>query len=180
MRLNILNGRSERYAHCLEQVKSQAINAVLWDSVYLGGRSTVKETINASHKQIVRYAQLAEWEYVQIAEDDIVFTKPYSCDYYMSKMPEDFDIYLGMVYLGDIDENSVVKDFTGLTLYTVHRRFYDTFLSVPDDDHLDRLLSGLGVYKVCQPFVCKQLNGFSSNTGKMENYDELLKSREFL
>lgn len=177
MRLNIINGRAERYHHCLEQVKSQGINAVFWEGVCV---PSIKQSINLAHKEIVRYAQIAEWEYVQIAEDDIEFTKPYSCDYYMSKMPEDFDIYLGMVYLGDIDERGVVKEFTGLTLYTVHRRFYETFLSTPDDDHLDRLLGGLGVYKVCQPFVCKQLNGFSSNTGKMENYDELLKSREFL
>lgn len=177
MRLNIINGRSERYDHVISQIKSQAINGVIWEGII---KPSVKESINLAHKEIVKYAQLAEWEHVAIAEDDIVFTKPYSYDYFINKMPDNFDMYLGMVYLGEPNESGIVKDFTGMTLYIVARKFYETFLSVPDDDHIDRLLGGLGIYKVCQPFVCKQLNGYSSNTGKMENYDELLKNRTFL
>lgn len=160
----------------IEQVKSQGITAVIWEGIR---KPSVKESINLAHKEIVKYARLAEWESVTIGEDDIVFTKPYSWDYYVVHEPKDYDLYLGMIYLGDIIDGQV-KDFTGLTLYTVAQRFYDTFLDTPDDDHIDRLLANLGTYKVCDPFVVKQLNGWSSNTGKMENYDELLRNRTFL
>jgi hypothetical protein len=164
----------------MEQMKSQGLGESdyeLWDGVFL---PSIKASINAAHKQIVRYAQLAEWEEVCIVEDDLIFTSPNSWRYFLDHKPTDYDIYLSMIYLGEIDENNIVKDFTGLTLYVVHSRFYDTFLSVPDDDHLDRLLGGLGRYVVCNPFVAKQSDGFSSNTGKWENYEDLLKSRRFL
>lgn len=149
----------------------------LWDGIYL---PSIKASINAAHKQIVRYAQLAGWDEVCIAEDDLIFSSPNSWEYFLEHKPKDFDLYLSMVYLGTPDENNEVKDFTGLTMYIVKSKFYEKFLSVPDDDHLDRLLAGLGKYVVCQPFVAKQSNGFSSNTGKEENYDELLRNRTFL
>lgn len=182
MRLNIINGRSERRENLLKELKSQGITDYeLWDGVYLGARATVKATINASHKQIVRYAKMAEWDSVIIAEDDITFTNKDSWNYFLINEPDVYDIYLGMIYLGSINDNNIVKEFTGLTLYSIKSSFYEKFLSVPDEDHIDRLISDVGgVFKVCRPFVCKQLNGFSSNTGKDENYDDLLKNREFL
>lgn len=163
----------------LEQLQNQKIDDYeLWQGVFL---PSIKASINAAHKQIVRYAQLAEWSEVAIAEDDLIFTSPNSWRYYIDKMPLDFSIYLSMVYLGEIYDGDKVRNWTGLTLYTVHHSFYETFLSVPDDDHLDILLSQTdGVFVVCNPFVAKQSNGFSSNTGKDENYDDLLRNRIFL
>lgn len=176
-RLNIIHGnrRAERLPLLLEQLQTQKnLEYEIWDGVYL---QSIKAGINAAHKQIVEYAKVAEWEMVAIAEDDIIFTNENSYKYFIENIPKDFDIYLSMVYTGDNDENNVVKKFTGLTMYIVHSRFYDTFLSVDSTEHIDVELGGLGKFVVCDKFVAIQRNGFSSNTGKNEVYDSLLNGR---
>jgi hypothetical protein len=144
-----------------------------WDGVYL---PSIRASINAAHKQIVEFARLAEYPEVCIAEDDIVGTHPNSWNYFLSQKPKEYDMYLSMVYLGDIIDGRV-ESFTGMTLYSVSRKFYDKFLSVDPNEHIDRALAGLGDYHVCHPFTFIQRNGFSSNTGKMEEYDQLLNGR---
>lgn len=177
MRLNIIKGnRTERHERLDREIREQGIVHAFWDGIYL---PSVKASINAAHKQIVQYAKIAEWERVAVAEDDIRFSAPGAWKFYLDQMPPDFDIYLGMIYLGTPDDCGVVDHFTGFTLYTVHQRFYDTFLSVPDDDHIDRLMGGLGKFVVCRPFVCYQYDGHSSNTGKYEEYGQLTKNRQF-
>jgi hypothetical protein len=178
MKLHIIHGnrRAERLPLLLEQLQSQNItNYELWDGIYL---PSIKAGINAAHKQIVEYAKIAEWPYVIIAEDDIVFSGKGSYDYFLDRMPEDFDLYLSMVYTGDPDENNIVRKFTGMTLYIVNERFYDVFLSVNPEEHIDVALTGLGKYVLCDKFVAYQRNGFSSNTGRSEVYDSLLAGRE--
>ncbi len=178
MRLNVINARGDRRDNLLKELKSQNITDYeLWDGVFI---PSIKASINAAHKQIVEYAKLAEWEEVCIAEDDLKATHPNSWNYFLQNKPADYDLYLSMIYLGQPDENNIVKDFTGLTLYCIHSRFYDKFLSVdPNEhiDHLDRALRGLGKFVVCNPFTFIQYNGRSSNTGKHEEYDSLLIGR---
>lgn len=178
MRLNIVVGnRSERIPRLMTELSTQGIlDYEFWPGVFV---PSIKRSINLAHKQIVYYAKIAEWDEVVIAEDDIKFTHPDSWKYFLKNKPEDYDLYLSMVYLGWPDENGIVKDFTGLTLYMVHSRFYENFLSVSEDEHLDRALSQAGgKFVVCNPFVAIQYNGHSSNTGKMENYDNLLAGRK--
>jgi hypothetical protein len=176
-KLNIIRGnRTERHERLGREIATQGILVELWDGIYL---PSVKASINAAHKQIVQYAKIAEWEQVMIAEDDIRFSAPRAWDYYLYNMPKDFDLYLGGVFLGE-PEAGIVKDFTGMTLYTVHQRYYDTFLAVPDDEHIDRALSAAGgLFRVCEPFVCFQYDGHSTNTGKWESYESLIKNRRF-
>lgn len=178
MKLNIIKGnRTERHDRLTREVRAQGVESIrYWDGIYM---PSVKASINAAHKQIIRYAKLAEWDRVAVAEDDIRFSAPGAWQYYLEQMPSDFDIYLGMVYLGEPDHNGLVESFTGMTLYTVHQRFYDKFISVPDHDHIDRLMSGLGRFVVCSPFVCDQYDGHSSNTGKYEEYGPLTRNRQF-
>lgn len=176
MRLNIINGRVERRNDLLKELQRLNITDYeLWDGIFL---PSVKESINAAHKQIVEYAKLAQWEEVLIAEDDFIGTHPNSFNYFIENKPKDYDLYLAQVYLGDIGRNNKVKKFTGLTMYFVHSKFYDTFLSVDPKEHIDVALSGLGDYHVCNPFAFIQRNGFSSNTGKEEKYDQLLQNRQ--
>lgn len=159
-----------------EELKSQELSDFeFWDGIYL---PSVKKSINLAHKQIVEYAAIAGFNEVCIAEDDVKFTHPNSWNYFLENKPKYFDIYLSMVYLGQPDANGIVKDFTGLTLYIVAKRFYETFLSTPEDEHLDVALAGLGTFVVCDPFIAIQYNGWSSNTGKLEEYDTLLKDRK--
>lgn len=178
-RLNVICGqRSERLPVLKNELEQQGItNYQFWDGVYL---PSIKASINAAHKQIVKYAQLAEFGRVVICEDDIKFTAPGAYKFFLNQIPEDYDLFLGSVFLGEPDNNGVVKDFTGMTLYAVNARYYSKFLSVPDDEHIDRALSAVGgKFVVCNPFVAWQHEGFSTNTGKMETYDQLAQNRTF-
>lgn len=177
--MNIICGNHvDRHPILMRELQSQGITGYeLWQGVYLP--HSVKASINAAHKQIVEYAMLKKWENVCIAEDDLKFSSPNSWKYFLENIPQDFDMYLSMVYMGELDNDNCVKDFTGMTLYIVNKRFYETFLSVPDEEHIDRALGGLGKFVVCNPFAALQYNGVSSNTGKYEEYDELLRNRKF-
>ncbi len=177
-RLNIITDyRADRAAGLKEQIQLLNItNYKFWDAVKL---PSVKASINAAHKQIVRYAKIAEFGEVMIAEDDFRATHPDSFRYFLSQKPPQYDLYLSQVYLGDIDERGRVKGFTGLTLYFVSARYYDRFLSSDPTEHLDIALNNVGGdFHVCQPFPFIQANGWSSNTGKHENYDSLLANRK--
>lgn len=176
--MNIIVGNlSERLPNLKKELDEQGITDYdFWPGIFL---PSIKASINAAHKQIVEYAKLAEWEEVCIAEDDLKFSSKGAWDYFLKQKPNDFDLYLGGIFLGQPDENGVVRSFTGMTCYVVARRFYDTFLTVPDDDHIDRLMDGLGRYIVCDPFVVTQYDGRSGNTGKEESYGHLQMGRNF-
>lgn len=180
MKLNIITGRrKQRVPKLLEELAKQNITDYeLWDGIYT--EKTVKENINKAHKQIVEYAKIAGWDEVCIAEDDLQFSSKDSWKYFLENKPEDFDIYLSMVYIGDINKDNTVDYFTGLTLYIVKERFYDEFLAADPMNHLDIALSHAGKFVVCDPFIAKQFNGHSANTGKHEEYDHLLRNRKFL
>jgi hypothetical protein len=161
----------------MKELETQSIKDYeLWPGVFV---PSIKKSINLAHKQIVEYAQIARLEEVAIAEDDAKWSAPGAWDYFLKQKPKEFDIYLGGIFLGYPDENGLLKEFTGMTCYIIKKSFYDTFLSTPEDEHIDHALKGLGVYKVCDPFVVTQWGGISSNTGKMEEYEGLQASRIF-
>lgn len=137
----------------------------------------VKHGINKAHKNCVRYAKDHKLDEIIIAEDDVRFTHPDSFQYFLKNKPQSFDLYLSGIYLGDIVDGKV-KSFSGLHLYIVHSKFYDKFLSVPTDEHIDRALGGLGDFHVCYPFAAIQYNGYSQNAMCDMNYDSLLQGRE--
>ncbi len=173
MRLNILHGgRPERLTNIHEQLEVQGIEDYeIWSGLH--DKNSIVRTINISHKQIVEYSQLKGDEMVCIAEDDFLMTHPDSFAYYIKNIPASFDVYLGGCYIPDIRNGKLVS-WAGLHLYTVHKNFYETFLSLPEHEHLDRAMAGLGEFHLCNPMVAIQANGFSSNTGKEENYSHLL------
>ena len=177
--LNIICGNyTERMPRLIQELLRQGITDYkLWDGLILS--RSVKESINASHKMIVRWAKENGLSEVCLGEDDLKFSHPDAWKYYLSQKPIDYDLYLGGVFLGVPDDLGVVHDFTGMTLYCISEKFYDQFLSVPDDEHIDKSLDGLGLYYVCRPFVVTQFDGVSSNTGKFEKYGDLVAGREF-
>lgn len=170
----IHGGKAERLPLLKEQMKEQDIDYFVWNGVH--DTKSIVNSISLSHKQIVAYAKEKNLREITIAEDDIKFTHPKAYGHYLYNFPSDYDLYLGGIYMGDIDRNNITTDFCALHLYTIHKRFYDTFLSLPAGEHIDRALAGKGKYVVCNPFAAVQHNGLvSSNTGKAEDYDSLLK-----
>lgn len=177
MKLNIVIGnRSERVPRLMKEMETQGITDYeLWDGIYK--YDSAKKNINAAHRQIVEFAKLSEWECVAIGEDDIRFFAPGAWDYFLKNKPADFDLYLSSIYVGDIKEDNTVDYWCGFGLYICHSRFYDTFLSIDKDNHIDHALKGLGKVVVCNPFIAEQFDGWSSNTGKDETYGNLMNGR---
>lgn len=177
--LNIvhLEHRSDRYETLMKELSQQQIKYYkIWPGISndlyppFGG-------IGKAHKQIIQEAKRKNFTSTLIAQDDIKFTAKGAYQYFMENIPYDFDIYLGSIYYGKIKSDNTVNDFAGLTLFLVHERFYETFLSLPENQHLDRSLKGKGKFVVCHPFVATQYNGYSDNRKAYCNNDNFLRRR---
>jgi hypothetical protein len=84
-------------------------------------------------------------------------------DYYLKSEPQDYDLYLGGISYGKLNNDNIVEEFTGTDLYKIRQRFYNTLLSLSGEVDIDRALARKGKYYVCNPMVAIQRNGFSDN-----------------
>lgn len=181
--LNIVHlpQREDRYASLMRELLEQNISAYkIWPGIkatypWLG--------IRRAHQQIVLGARIHDTDFVTIAEDDIKFFGKGAYDHYLSQMPppSEFDIYLGGIMDGEVGVDGAVVGgrFTGLTLYTVSNKFYNTFLAINSSGHLDGLLRGLGRYVVCDPMVVTQHGGYTDNLGRIvQSYDLKIQGRK--
>lgn len=168
--LNIIHlpHRRDRF-YCLQKELSeqQITNVKIWNRI--PDKELPCRGISRAHKQIVSWAKQNKLEEVWIAEDDIEFSAPGAFDYFVSQKPDDFDIYLGGIIWGTIQEDHTVKDFAGATLYVASDRFYDTILNLPEDRDFDRAMAGMGKFIICEPMVACQHDGYSDNS--RENMD---------
>lgn len=144
--------------------------------------------IGAAHKQIVRNAKTQGFKKVLIAEDDLRFTCKTSFKYFLDNEPPDYDIYLASIYMGKLNDDNTVDDFSGLTLYMVHERYYQRFLDTPILDHIDRAQAendpenpGVrrprGKFVVCNPFACIQWTTYSENHKCIMQHNQWLDGR---
>lgn len=162
----------------LMELESQALFLhKVWEPVQA---NTVVESINLSFKRIVQYAKDKRLPEVCIVEDDLMFCGPGSWDYFLNSKPTEFDIYLGGTYLIDNPDSYKpprikVKEHVGNQCIVVAERYYDTFLSVPNQAHIDTVHRGLGEFYVCFPFIALQRPGYSSNHKEKVNYNKELK-----
>lgn len=177
--LNILHlrNREDRMDILRRELQTQGITD--YNIVYGFTDQDAKRNISKGHRGIVEKAKSEGLPFVIIAEDDIKFTHPTSYQRFLETLPLDCDIYLSSIYSGDIREDNTVEWFCGMTLYAVMEQFYDTFLSVDKDDHIDRSLKGLGKYVVANPFVAIQHPGYSDQRRTVcLNDDVKLKGRK--
>jgi hypothetical protein len=175
----IIRNREERGLSILKQSKDHCFAVRFWE-----GDTTDQvfpcKNISRAFKKIVQHAKEERLPFISIAEDDIVFTSPKSWQYYLDNMPSEFDIYYGGIYAGELDNNRIVRGYSGHTLITVHENFYDHFLSANNEEisgpesHLDVWLGQnycrSKKFIVCLPFVCKQLHGYSENKKRTMDY----------
>lgn len=171
MIVNIINlkHRTDRREHIINQMTEQGVEFMIHDGVLHRKSFT---GVSVAHKSVIRQAQKDKLPMCCICEDDTEMSDPFSLNYFFNNIPEKFDIFLGCIYHGEIRPDNTIRDFSSLTLYIVHESFYDKFLSVPENMHLDRGLAGLGKFVVCNPFVCKQIDGYSDNSKKETKYNE--------
>ena len=173
-----LETRPDRWSVLLKEIKKQDITAYrIWPGILT---LQPKTGISLAHKQIVAHAEAFSQPQVMIAEDDLKFTAGHGYRYFLENLPTDFDLYLGGIMYGTIKPDKTVKRFAGLTLYVVHQRFYETFLQLPDDKHLDQALDNKGKYVICDPMIITQHDGYSDNHKKIMEYDYYQRHYSFL
>jgi hypothetical protein len=167
--------RSDRLATLEKELQQQGITDFkIWDAVFI--RAIPIYAILQSHKMIVAHAKQMKLSRVMIAEDDIKFLGLGAWQHYLGNIPFDYDLYLGGIFSGNVKDDGTVEDFSGMTLYTVHERFYDTFLALSKIDNIDRQLARKGRYVVCNPVVVSQWGGYSDNKlGVTADYDHLIR-----
>lgn len=143
-----------------------------WNAIIINYKPV--QSINASHKMIVRDAKEKRVSETIIAEQDCHFTSPNSWKYFMDNKPSDYDLYLGCTY-GSLKQ----KMICGFHLYIISEKFYDKFLSVSDNEHIDTAMDSLkGDYKFCYPFVALQRVGYSANNGAVVNYNPIISNED--
>lgn len=171
MTINVIydSRHPERYEQIMGEFKTQGItDFLIWDCAVL---PSVVESINTSHKQIVRDAKDNGLPYCCIMEDDCFFPNPKGWEYFLSQMPKEFDLYLWGTYLLPREQKMV----NGFQLYVVADKFYDKYLSAPDNEHIDGAMNALnGDYHFCYPFPALQRVKFSRNNMGIANYNILL------
>lgn len=151
---------------------------------FIQGEETVEENINRTHKRCVRKAKEVGLEEVCILESDVVFPAVDGWAYFLKNKPEEFDIYMGGCY-GPIVKscfpanNNIaypVEPVAGFHCYIVRSRYYDKYLSVPDDEHIDEAqMNVIGAkIKVCFPMAAIQRPGWSANAKAKVNYNYIL------
>ena len=145
--------------------------------------SNTKMAIHKGHARIVKLAKEQGFDNCIIAEDDIKFSSPDSYEYFIRQIPESYDLFSGLIYHGSIDENNKILNGANgiMTLYSIHARFYDFFLSLDTNTHVDIELGNTSFkheYFICHPFVCFQRNGYSFNRRNDQNYDVYLENKK--
>lgn len=181
MQLNIihLEYRTDRLQLLQNQLHEQNIcNYKIWQGFL--DEENPKRGIAKAHKQIIQWTHDQNLPSVTIAEDDIKFTSPGAFEYFINNEPKEYDLYLGGIIHGNINNDNSINDFSGLTLYKINQIFYSTFLSLPEEKDIDRSLANKGNYIVCNPFVAIQHNGFSDNKKEYQNYAPYLQHRKLL
>lgn len=165
----------DRFHHIAEEMKGQGIeNYNLCSPIYA---SSVVESINLSQKKIVRDAMERGDKEICLIEDDIMFTAPDSWEVFLKNKPKDYDVYISGSYLTD-NRNEYkpplvkVNEWVGNHCIIINHTYFQTFLNLPFNQHIDTANRGLGDFYVCFPFVALQRAGFSSNNGAVCDYNQ--------
>lgn len=171
----IIRNREERVLSIAEQSKKHGFAVRFWPGNYDSDKLRC-QNISKAFKQIVRYAKEKKLKSITIAEDDAILTSKNAWQYYLENIPDEYDIYSGGIYSGQLNGNRIVNGYSGNTLITVHNKFYDFFLTADEKQDLDNWLGNWAfekTYIVCLPFVVKQIGGWSDHKKKINPLAEL-------
>ena len=169
--------RFEHFPLIVEEMKRQNIVNYKWVSPIMS--NSVVKSINLSQKSIVQKAKDNGEEMVCIMEQDIMFPSEKGWQYFLDNIPKDFDVYIGGSYLIDNRYEYKaplvkVKEWVGNHCIIIHEKYYDKFLGLPQDAHVDTANKDLGDFYVCYPYPALQRQGFSSNNMCEVNYNSML------
>lgn len=169
---------ADRFPLLLNELRSQGIENYAIHAGYVFPHSVV-ESINASHKELVREAKRQNLPEICIGEDDLMFPAEGAWEHFLDKKPhpDNYDLYLGGTYIRPFDPLFVC----GFHLYFVSAKFYDVFLSVPDTAHIDTAMNDLKGdfdFKLCYPMPAIQRPSYSQNNRANVNYNVILRDED--
>lgn len=184
MIINVINlvRRPQRKLSLINHLDEMGCTYRFWDG-YDDRKIMGFENIVLSHQQIVRDAKSRGLQSVLIAEDDLRFSSKNSMKVFLESIPEDFDLFFGVVYTGTIQDKRIVHGFSGMQFYLVSEKFYDVFLSAPNKKHLDVWLGQschLYNYFCCDPFIAFAESNYSDNFKRNWIFDEKKLPRKLL
>lgn len=168
MKLNIISlpHRKDRYDLVMNEIERQGIESYqIWPGIQ-NPKNSINENIAAAHKQIVMDAKRNNLPYVIIAEDDVHFPAKDGWKYFLSNMPQSYDLYLGGVYRG-ID--NILGGFSGMHLYAVAQSFYDQYLLASAPDGIDNAMSRMIRHGLCKANLCYPIAAIQHETPS-DNY----------
>ncbi len=173
-----LSRRKDRWETLQQELKGQAIkDYIIWEGIE--NTNLACQGVSKAHKQVIQYAKDNNLKSILVAEDDIKFTSVGALDYFLANEPiRTYDLYLAGISYRKINSDQIVTDFSGLMLYKIAQPFYDTFLSIAENRHLDRNLKNKGTYIVCDPFAAIQHNGYSDTKKTYINFDAYFEKRK--
>lgn len=177
-----LDYRKDRESSLLKEIEGQSepIQISFFEGVH--EKKNTKKAICEGHQRIVKFAQENNLPNIIICEDDLRFTSPNSFKYFLSQIPKSYDIFCAMTYVcTKKEENRLLGPFSGgLTLYSVHSRFYEAFLEINPNVHLDRYLGEISpdfeIYE-CPLVPAFQSGGLSDRSNQVMSYEIYLEGR---
>lgn len=160
-----------------KELEEQGIKGKIWVGVH--DPTSVVRSINLSHKTIVAHAKESRLPEICIMEEDVMFLAPSAWQFFLDNKPKHFDLYLAGCYglnqeaykrVADGCGATRINNFAGLHCYIINETYYDKFLDMPEDTHIDNQ-PGMGVFYVCSPFAALQHPGYSANNRMPVNYN---------
>lgn len=176
MNINIIYDcrRFEKYEPLIAELGRQKVVYEIWPCIIY---PNVVSSINASHKMIVKDAKEKGLVECCIAEDDVMFPNENGFEWFLENKPKIYDIYSACNYIGKKPSGQKgafrAEAIIGFQLYLIHSRYYDTFLSTPDTQHIDAEQKSALMY-YCYPHAALQRSGFSANNKTICNYNSAL------
>lgn len=159
-----------------DELDLQEIDHLIWPACHEPADTVA--SINKSHKKIVEYAKDKGLPEICILEEDVMFLSPGAWQYFLDNKPKDFDLYLGGCYglnqeaykrIAEGKGAVPIHNFAGLHCYIISESYYEKFLALPVNKHIDDQ-PGMGRFYVCSPFIALQHPGWSSNNKEKVNY----------
>lgn len=166
--------RVEKYEPLIKELERQKI--VDYEIYPCVMYPDVVASINASHKMIVKEAKEKGLVEVCIGEDDMYFPNENGFEWFLKNKPKVYDLYNAANYIGEKPKGKKgafkAEYMIGFHLYFIHSRYYDTFLSTPNNLHIDSEQKSPLMY-YCYPHPCLQRAGWSSNHKTDVNYNAM-------
>lgn len=156
--------RIEKWPLLMQELYLQGIEDFkIWEPV--DDPNSVIRSINISHKRIINWAKESGQKQVLVFEEDVWFPAKDGFKRFIEDIPIwPFDMWLGGTYGLDKPITGKTEKINGIHCFVMAERFYDTFLSVPDNVHIDTALDGKGLFYVAYPFYALQRPGWSANS----------------